>query len=213
MIVDVWSDVVCPWCFIGKRRLEKAIEQLPSGTPVEVRHHAFQLQPEIEGVVPTSEHLADKYRIDEAAVERMHANVCAIADGEGLCYDLTNTLSGNTRDAHRLLLWSATVGRQTALLEEMFSAYFERSESLFTREDLVAVAAKAGIEASTVNTVLDSDDFMQDVLDDQSLANSLGATGVPFFVIDRKYGIAGAQPVETFLSTLNKALSEHIPVT
>jgi predicted DsbA family dithiol-disulfide isomerase len=188
--------------------LEKAIAQLPAGTTVEVRHHAFQLQPDIAETVPTSVHLAEKYRLDASAVRNMQANVCAIADGEGLCYDLDNTLSGNTLDAHRLLLWAATIGKQSELLEAMFSGYFEHAESLFTRDDLIAVASRVGIAADEVNALLDSDAYAQDVIDDQQLASGLGATGVPFFVINRTYGIAGAQPIEVFTSTLARALAE-----
>ena len=119
MIIDVWSDVVCPWCFIGKRRLDKAIATLPPGTPVTVRHRAFQLDPSIRATVPTSDMLAHKYGAGPDQVQAMQARVCSIADGEGLCYDLSGTLSGNTRDAHRLLLWAGTL--QGALLEAMYS--------------------------------------------------------------------------------------------
>jgi predicted DsbA family dithiol-disulfide isomerase len=207
VIIDVWSDVVCPWCFIGKRRLEKAVAKLPAGTNVEIRHRAFQLQPDITGVTSTTEHLASKYRIDAAQVAQMQANVCSIADGEGLCYDLANTMSGNTKDAHRLVLWAAAVGKQQELLEAMYSAYFEKSEGLFTREDLIAVSAKVGISADEVNRVLDSAEFATQVDEDQQVAHSLGANGVPFFVIDMKVGISGAQPQEVFDQALEQALA------
>ena len=144
MIIDVWSDVVCPWCFIGKRRLDKAIATLPPGTPVTVRHRAFQLDPSIRATVPTSDMLAHKYGAGPDQVQAMQARVCSIADGEGLCYDLSGTLSGNTRDAHRLLLWSGE--RQGALLEAMYSRYFENSGGLFTHEDLADVARTVGLD-------------------------------------------------------------------
>ena len=208
MIIDVWSDVVCPWCFIGKRRLETAVAKLPADSKVEIRHRAFQLQPDITGVTPTTEHLESKYRIDAAQVAQMQANVCSIADGEGLCYDLANTMSGNTKDAHRLVLWAATVGKQQELLEAMYSAYFEKSEALFTREDLIAVSAKVGISTAEVNSVLDSAEFASQVDEDQQLAHSLGANGVPFFVIDMKIGISGAQPQEVFDQALEQALAQ-----
>ena len=208
MIIDVWSDVVCPWCFIGKRRLEKAVASLPAGTQVEIRHRAFQLQPDIEGVTPTSQHLAAKYRLDQDSVREMQANVCSIADGEGLCYDLENTLSGNTKDAHRLLLWAATIGKQEQLLEAMYSAYFEKSESLFTQPDLISIASLVGISESDATALLQSEEFGDQVGQDQHIASQLGASGVPFFVIDMKYGISGAQPQELFNQTLAKALEE-----
>jgi predicted DsbA family dithiol-disulfide isomerase len=138
----------------------------------------------------------------------MQANVCAVADGEGLCYNLDETLSGNTFNAHRLLLWAATLGKQDELLEAMYSAYFEKSQPLFTDEDLIKVCALAGINSEDVAALLESDQFSEDVLGDRELATQLGATGVPFFVIDMKYGISGAQPLEAFTQTLNTAWQE-----
>jgi predicted DsbA family dithiol-disulfide isomerase len=208
MLIEVWSDVVCPWCYIGKRRLEKAIAALPDPSVVEVRHRAFELQPDITDIVPTAAHLAEKYRVSPAQVEAMQANVCSIADGEGLCYDLTNTLSGNTFDAHRLLLWAQSSGRQDALLEELYSSYFEKGESVFSHEDLVRIAARAGFDGDEVRGVLGSDSFAADVRADEALSHQLGATGVPFFVFGMKYGISGAQPQEVFDKTLAAALSE-----
>ena len=208
MIIDVWSDVVCPWCFIGKRRLEKALSLFEHRDEVVIRHRAFQLQPEITTTVATKSYLAEKYRMAETQVEEMQANVCAVADGEGLCYNLDETLSGNTFDAHRLLLWAETIGKQDELLEAMYSAYFEKSQPLFSHEDLIKVCALAGINSEDVTALLESDQFSEDVLGDRELASQLGATGVPFFVIDMKYGISGAQPLEAFTQTLNAAWQE-----
>jgi predicted DsbA family dithiol-disulfide isomerase len=208
VLIDVWSDVVCPWCFIGKRRLEKAIAELPEGVDIQIRHRAFQLQPQIEGVTPTSEYLADKYQIDPASVAKMQANVCSIADGEGLCYDLSNTLSGNTADAHRLVLWADGFGKQGELLEAMYSAYFEKSEPLFTHEDLLKLVSRVGLDTDEAKRVLLSDVFAETVVEDQRIASSLGANGVPFFVIDMKIGISGAQPQEIFAQALAQALAK-----
>ena len=210
MIIDVWSDVVCPWCFIGKRRLEKALSQFEHRDEVVIRHRAFQLQPDIDTTQPTKAYLAEKYRMAESQVEEMQANVCAIADREGLCYNLDETLSGNTFDAHRLLLWAETIGKQDALLEVMYSAYFEKSLPLFSHEDLIKVSADAGIDESDVSKLLNSAEFSNQVLADRALATQLGATGVPFFVIDMKYGISGAQPLEAFTQTLNTAWQESL---
>lgn len=208
MIIDIWSDVVCPWCFIGKRRLEKALSQFEHRDQVVIRHRAFQLQPDITTTVETKSYLAEKYRMAESQVEEMQANVCAIADGEGLCYNLDGTLSGNTFDAHRLLLWAATIDKQEQLLEAMYSAYFEKSQPLFSHEDLIKVCQLAGINPDSASALLQSDDFREEVLGDRALATQLGATGVPFFVIDMKYGISGAQPLEAFTQTLNTAWQE-----
>ena len=211
MIVDVWSDVVCPWCFIGKRRLEKGIAEIKVANPgvqIQVRHRAFQLQPDIEGVIPTKELLSDKYNIDIDKVSAMQANVCSIADGEGLCYDLENTFSGNTMDAHRVLKWAESTGLAQELLEKMYSAYFEESKPLFTHDDILAITDELGLDRTEVIAVLISDNYRDLVLQDQDVARQLGANGVPFFVIDMKYGISGAQPQEVFTQTLATALSE-----
>ncbi len=211
MIVDVWSDVVCPWCFIGKRRLEKGIAEIKVANPgvqIQVRHRAFQLQPDIEGVIPTKELLSDKYNIDIDKVSAMQANVCSIADGEGLCYDLENTFSGNTMDAHRVLKWAESTGLAQELLEKMYSAYFEQSKPLFTHDDILAITDELGLDRTEVIAVLISDNYRDLVLQDQDIARQLGANGVPFFVIDMKYGISGAQPQEVFTQTLATALSE-----
>jgi predicted DsbA family dithiol-disulfide isomerase len=209
MIIDIWSDVVCPWCFIGKRRLEKALSLFEHRDQVTIRHRAFQLQPEITTIVPTSDYLSEKYRMPAAQVKEMQANVCAVADGEGLCYNLDETLSGNTFDAHRLLLWSETIAKQDELLEAMYSAYFEQSKPLFTQTDLEAVASSIGISADDVAVLLGSDSYREEVLADRELASQLGATGVPFFVFDQKYGISGAQPLEAFTRTLESAWSDE----
>jgi predicted DsbA family dithiol-disulfide isomerase len=208
MIIDVWADVVCPWCFIGKRRLEKALSAFGHKDEVTIRHRAFQLQPDAKDVLPTSELLASKYQVSPEQVKQMQANVCAVADGEGLCYNLDETLSGNTFDAHRLLLWAATINKQDELLAAMFSSYFEKSRPLFSHSDLVAVAISVGIDADLADDILRSDQYADEVVTDRNLASQLGATGVPFFVVDMKYGISGAQPLEAFTQTLQTAWAD-----
>ena len=208
MIIDVWADVVCPWCFIGKRRLEKALSAFGHKDEETIRHRAFQLQPDAKDVLPTSELLASKYQVSPEQVKQMQANVCAVADGEGLCYNLDETLSGNTFDAHRLLLWAATINKQDELLEAMFSSYFEKSRPLFSHSDLVAVAISVGIDADLADDILRSDQYADEVVTDRNLASQLGATGVPFFVVDMKYGISGAQPLEAFTQTLQTAWAD-----
>ena len=196
--IDVWSDVVCPWCFIGRRRLQKAIASHAAGREVIVRHRAFQLQPDARDVVRTDEMLASKYKVDKAQVAAMQANVCSIADGEGLCYDLTETFSGNTADAHRLILWAEEFGRGDDLLEAIYSAYFEKKRSIFSHDDLIAIATEIGVDGEQAAELLNSDRFIDQVKEDQNLAHQLGANGVPFYVIDMKFGISGAQPQEHF---------------
>ena len=138
----------------------------------------------------------------------MQANVCSIADGEGLCYKLDETFSGNTMDAHRLLLMATDIGKQDELLEAMFHGYFEAGKSLFSSEDLLAITDEVGIDDKQVRAVLVSDQYRVQVEEDARLAHSLGASGVPFFVFDMKFGISGAQPLETFIQTLEAAWKE-----
>ena len=210
MLIEVWSDVVCPWCFIGKRRLEKAIAKLSDPSVVNVKHRAFQLQPDVTTTVKTSDYLSSKYRISAAEVEAMQANVCSIADGEGLCYDLKNTLTGNTKDAHRLILWAESIGKHQELLEALYSAYFEKSEPVFSLDDLASIAERVRINRADVEEVINSSDFANQVDEDQNIAHQLGANGVPFFVFDMKYGISGAQPQEVFDKTLEAVLAESV---
>ena len=139
----------------------------------------------------------------------MQANVCSIADGEGLCYGLEETLSGNTVDAHRLLLWSAELGKQDDLLEAMYSGYFEKGLPLFNHSDLLTITDQVGIDNHGAQVLLSSDRYRTEVAQDGQLAQELGATGVPFYVFDMKYGISGAQPVEAFTDTLEAAWSSE----
>ena len=206
MHIDVWSDVVCPWCFIGRRRLQKAIARI--GAEVTVKHRAFQLQPDLQETVPTKELLASKYRISEVEVQSMQANVCSIADGEGLCYDLSETQSGNTRDAHRLLLWAESCGKQDELLELMYSSYFEKKQSLFSHQDLLSITDACGIKEEEARAILNSESYQAECDADIALARQLGITGVPFYAIDMRYGISGAQPDEVFFETLKEAMSQ-----
>ena len=210
MSIDVWADVVCPWCFIGKRRLEKALENFEHRDQVTIRHRAFQLQPDIKESVLTKKYLAEKYQASLEQVDQMQANVCAVADGEGLCYNLDETLSGNTFDAHRLLLWAATQDKQDELLEVLFSNYFEKSLPVFSHADLVSAAVGVGIDADKADDLLTSTLYTDEVIADRNLASQLGATGVPFFVFDMKFGISGAQPLEAFTQTLESAWAEEV---
>lgn len=209
MIIDVWADVVCPWCYIGKRRLEKAIAQFRHKEEIVVRHRAFQLQPDAQGITPTKDYLSQKYNIAPDQVSQMQANVCAVADGEGLCYNLEGTLTGNTFNAHRLLLWSAQLGKQDELLEKLFKNYFELNTPVFEDADLIDVAVAVGLEEAGVKALLGGTEFSQEVLEDRKVAAQLGANGVPFFVFNMQYGISGAQPQEAFNKTLEQAWFEQ----
>ena len=206
MQIECWSDVVCPWCYIGKRRLDEALAAFPGRDDVTIVHRAFQLDP---GAVSegrrTVDVIAEKYRTDAAGAAAMMANVTEVAATVGLSYRLLDTVSGNTRDAHRLVLWAQEQGQSAELLESIYSGYFEQARDIFTRDALCDLADRAGLDSNDARAMLSGSAFIDEVAADQSLAAQFGATGVPFFVFDRAYGISGAQPLEAFTATLERA--------
>ncbi len=208
MQIEVWADVVCPWCYIGKRRLQHALAERGLTDQVEVVHRAFQLDPTASTTPePTVDRLAGKYGVGRDEALAMMANVTEVAAGEGLDYHLDRTMSGNTLDAHRLVLWAQEQDEAAAqrLLEVLYSAYFEQGRSVFGTDDLAGLAEEAGLDPEGARRVLATSAYADQVEQDQELAHAFGAGGVPFFVIDRAYGVSGAQPVEVFLSALDQA--------
>ena len=208
MQIEVWADVVCPWCYIGKRRLQSALEQRGLNDEVEISHRAFQLDPAASTTTePTIDHLAAKYGVSRDEALAMMSDVTEVAAAEGLDYHLDLCMTGNTRDAHRLVLWAQEQDPATAqrLLEAMYSAYFEQGRGVFTTDELIAFATEVGLDADAAREMLSGTAYLDQVVQDQVLARTFGANGVPFFVIDRAYGVSGAQPVEVFLSAIDQA--------
>jgi predicted DsbA family dithiol-disulfide isomerase len=208
MRIEVWADVVCPWCYIGKRRLQAALAERGLSDQVEVVHRAFQLDPTASTITePTIDHLAVKYGVSRDEALAMMANVTQVAAAEGLDYHLDLCMTGNTRDAHRLALWAQEQDPAIAdqLLEAMYSAYFEQGRGVFTTDDLVAFASEVGLDADAAREMLSGTEYLDQVVQDQVLARTFGANGVPFFVIDRAYGVSGAQPLEVFLDAIDQA--------
>ena len=208
MKIEVWADVVCPWCYIGKRRLQRALAERGVADEVEIVHRAFQLDPTASTTTaPTVDHLAAKYGVSRDEALAMMSNVTEVAAGEGLDYHLDRTMTGNTRNAHRLALWAQDQDPLIAqrLLEAMYSAYFEQGRGVFSADDLVALAAEVGLDADAAREMLAGSAYLDQVVEDQVLARTFGANGVPFFVIDRAYGVSGAQPVEVFLNAIDQA--------
>lgn len=208
MQIEVWADVVCPWCYIGKRRLQTALAERGIADEVEIVHRAFPLDPTASTTTaPTIDHLAAKYGVSRDEALAMMANVTEVAAGEGLDYRLDLTTTGNTRDAHRLVLWAQDQDPVLAqrLLETMYSAYFEQGRGVFTSDELVGLAAEAGLDADAAREMLAGTAYLDQVVQDQVLARTFGANGVPFFVIDRAYGVSGAQPLEVFLDAIDQA--------
>jgi predicted DsbA family dithiol-disulfide isomerase len=207
MRIDVWSDVVCPWCYIGFVRLEKAIDQL--GLEVELYHHAYQLDKEAtEEPYLTVENLAGKYGIPvEGAIEMME-HVSSIAKSEGLNYQLDKTYGANTQLAHRLLMLAAERGVHNDLLFKLFNAYFEKARKIFSVDDLRPFAEAVGITYEELQNLATTDLFYDILQSDKDLAEQLNVRGVPFFVFNQRVAVAGAETTELFVQAMEKAQQE-----
>lgn len=213
MRIEIWSDVVCPWCYIGKRRLEKALDRFEHADEVEIVFRSFQLDPGAprEPVETVAESLGRKYGGGPEAGRRMIDQVEAVAAEEGLLFRHHQSLRVSTVDAHRLLHHAAEVGRQHELKEALLAAYFIETENVADHDTLTRIAVAAGLDECRVRDVLASDEHADAVEADVQEAAALGATGVPFFVVDRRYGVPGAQPVEVFTQVLEKAWADAHP--
>ena len=206
MRVDIWSDLVCPWCYIGRRRFEKALASFDRRDDVRVVHRAFQLDPSMPKgqLFRHRDVLMRKYGMTEAQVAAAQARLVEVAAADGLEYHLSRTHTGNTLDAHRLVHLAAEQGIQDAVIERFYRAHFTELRSLFDRESLLALSREAGL--TEPETVLDSDRYAADVVADQREAQRLGANGVPFFVIDDRYSIEGAHATAVIADTLRRSI-------
>jgi predicted DsbA family dithiol-disulfide isomerase len=214
MQVEVWSDVVCPWCFIGKRRLETALSRFAHAGEVEVVWRSFQLDPSVpEGETsPTLPSLAAKYGRSVEEMRGQLSHVEGVAADEGLEYHLAEAVSGNTLLAHQLIHLAAERGLGGELKERLLHAYFEEQRSVFDVESLVELGAEAGLDAEEARAALTDRRYLAAVHEDIATARALGATGVPFFVVDRTYGAAGAQPADVLLQLLERAWADSHPL-
>jgi predicted DsbA family dithiol-disulfide isomerase len=206
--VHVWSDIICPWCYIGKRRLERALEASNAGDRFEVVHRSFQLDqtsPRAE-TLDRKQMLTTKYGWSTIQLQEADARLMQIAKSEGLDYHLAGGLTGNTLDAHQVLHLGRERGVQGAVVERLFKGYFTEQRSVFDHESLAAMAAEAGLDVAEVRQVLAQDRYVAAVAEDVSEARSLGATGVPFFVFDQRFGLSGAQPLERFQQAIARVL-------
>jgi predicted DsbA family dithiol-disulfide isomerase len=215
MKVEIWSDVVCPWCYVGKRRFETALASFEHRADVEVHWRSFELDPSAPAVREGDpvQRLADKYGMSRAQALATDARLTDLATVEGLDFHLQIARSGNTFDAHRLLHLAADNGIQDAVKERFMRAYFTESEAVGEHATLVRLAVDAGLDETDVNTVLSSDRYASDVRADEQQAAAYGISGVPFFVVDARYGISGAQSSEVILATLRTAYAEANPLT
>ena len=222
MRIEIWSDVVCPWCYVGKRRLEKALATFPHADDVEVVFRSFELDPSAPRPAgsgadprPTTGVLARKYGRSEAEMRQMQEQLMAVAAEEGLEMRLLDTVHTNTVDAHRLLHLALETGGpalQRELKEALLTAYFTRAEDVGDHAVLRAAAVAAGLDEARVDAVLAGEAYTDAVAADVARARAYGATGVPFFVVDERYGVSGAQPTELFTEVLEKAWADAHPL-
>lgn len=215
MKIEIWSDIACPWCYIGKRRFEAALENFPHKDQVEVVWRSYQLDPTLPAQDHRSEleYLSEVKGMPKDQVARMFEHVKAQAAGVGLDYDFDNLVVANSFTAHRFLHLAKKQGRGDAAKEALLSAHFEKGENIGDPEVLVRIGAGVGLDEAEIREVLAGDAFAAEVRQDIAEARALGVQGVPFFVLDRRYGISGAQPSEVFEGALNRAWSEANPLT
>ena len=210
MKIEIWSDIACPFCYIGKRKLEKAIQKLPDSSSIQIEWKSFQLNPSLQTDPNqnTLTYLAETKGWTMEQTLQMTAQVSAMGKEEGLNFDFEHTLVANTKQAHRLLHFAKEKGKQDELKERLFQAYFEEGKNIDQQDILLDCAEAVGLARVEVKQVLDSANFDAAIDEDVYESRLIGVQGVPFFVFDRKYGISGAQPDEVFDQTLQQALDE-----
>ncbi|MBI3237329.1 MAG: DsbA family oxidoreductase [Flavobacteriia bacterium] len=205
MKIEIWSDVMCPFCYIGKRRLEQALEQIPGSEAYSIEWKSFQLDPDLvtNGKENPYEYLADRKGISYQESVKMHENVVNAAREVGLDYRFDQAVVANSLDAHRLSHLAKQHGVGNALEERLFQAYFTEGRDIADHATLTELGIEVGIPKADIDTLYSGDQFLAEVQRDIAEAQQIGVRGVPFFVFDRKYAVSGAQPVEAFLETIN----------
>lgn len=210
--LDIWSDIACPWCYVGKRRLETALARFEHAADVEIVWRAFELDPSAPAVRDDGpgyvERLASKYRKSTAEAQGMLTKMTETGAADGLELRFDRVRSGNTFDAHRLLHFAHEHGRQGAMKERLFRAYMTEGQSIGDREVLVTLAGEVGLDVAAAREVLETGRYADDVRTDEGLARELGISGVPFFVLGGRLGVSGAQPADVLLGALERAWSD-----
>lgn len=210
--IDIWSDIACPWCYVGKRRLESALSRFPHEDSIDITWRAFELDPSAPRVqdtsVPYAARLARKYGSSVQQAEGMIARMVDVARADGIAMDFQNIRPGNTFDAHRVLHLAADRGKQGALKERFLRGYLCEGEPISDPETLVRLAAETGMDEEEVRATLASDAHAREVRADEQEARELGISGVPFFVLGGRYAVSGAQPADLFLRALDQAWTE-----
>lgn len=210
MKIEIWSDVVCPFCYIGKRKLEKAIEKFPFKDKVEIEWKSFQLNPDqkTNPSISTLEQLSQSKGWSMEQTREITSNVVNMAAAQGLEFNFEKAVVANTKNAHRLIHLAKASGKGDAMKERLLQAYFSEGKNVDDLLTLVALGKEVGLEEEKIKAMLESDHYEDAVEQDIYESRQLGVKGVPFFVLDRKFGISGAQPDEVFDQTLKKAWAE-----
>lgn len=215
MKVDIWSDIVCPFCYIGDAQFKKALSSFAHEKNVEVVYHSFQLMPDApsEPTSSATEYLAAKKSMPIEVLQQMQQQVSEAGANEGLVMNMESTMIVNTFNAHRFIHFATTKGKQHQAVEALHAAYFTKGVNVADTKELQAVAKQIGLSKDEVAEVLESTDYTDEVNADINQAKALGIQGVPFFVVNEKYGISGAQGVEVFNDVLQKAWHQANPLT
>lgn len=206
MKIEIWSDIMCPFCYIGKRRLESALREFDSKEPVEIIWKSYQLNPDMvtDPSKSINHYLAEIKGWSLEQAKGMNEQVTAVAAGEGLKYDFDKAVVANSFDAHRVIQLAKTKGKGDEMEERFFRAYFTEGQNIADAEVLKALGLEVGLSSEDLDDVISTTAFANDVQSDVQEAMEIGVRGVPFFVFDRKYAISGAHPVSLFLDTMNK---------
>jgi predicted DsbA family dithiol-disulfide isomerase len=205
--VEIWSDIACPWCYVGKRRFEAALDGFAHRDAVTVTWRSFELDPNAPRThhEPALQLLARKYGVSVPQAQAMNQRLTETAAGEGLVFRLEDVRVGNTFDAHRLLHSAAEHGLREAMSERLFAAYLSEGAALGDADTLVRLAVEVGLDDADTRRMLESDRYADAVRADEAEAAALGVTGVPMFVLNRRYGVSGAQPASVLQSALQQA--------
>ncbi|WP_296703013.1 DsbA family oxidoreductase [Algoriphagus sp.] len=210
MKIEIWSDVVCPFCYIGKRKLEKALDKFPHKDQVEIEWKSFQLNPDLKSdpSLNSLEYLSKSKGWSMAQTLQITEQVVDMAKSEGLDFHMEKTVVANTKNAHRLIHLAKKTGKGEAMKERLLKAYFTDGSNVDDFDTLVGLGTEIGLEGSEIKEMLNSEQYSEDVEKDIYESRLIGVQGVPFFVLDRKYGISGAQQDQVFDQTIEKAWDE-----
>ncbi len=213
MKIEIWSDIACPFCYIGKRKFENALKDFPQKDKVEIIWRSFQLDPEMK-VVPgqtVHEYLGIRKGTTTEEGKKMSDSMALIASEAGLEFNFDKTILCNTMNAHRIVHLAKKHGVQNEMKQALFAAYYTDGKNIGDNETLVTIGKKVGLDAMEITKVLEGEEYRNEVIEDQVYAQQIGVQGVPFYVFNEKYAVSGAQPTELFTEVLNKVWEEEKP--